>query len=55
MRGTNRGEIHNEASPSFMTDSMPLRGDDPIVEPFNWGDQYMAEMPMAIEAFISIL
>ena len=38
-----------------MNDSTPSRGDDLIVEPFNWGDEYMAEMPMAIEEFITIL
>ena len=54
-RGINRGEIHSEASPSAMNDSTPSRGSDPIPEPFNWGDQYMAETPTTIEAFIAIL
>ena len=55
VRGTNKGESHSEASLSCMNDSMPSRGDDPVSEPFNWGDQYVAKMPTAIEAFIAIL
>ena len=54
-RGPNRGESHNEASPTTMNDSTPSRGGESIEKPFNWGDQYMAETPTAIEAFIAIL
>ena len=47
-RGNNIGEIHSEASPSSMHDSIPSRGGDPVSKPFNWGDQYMAEKPTTI-------
>ena len=34
---------------------MPSIGEDPVPEPFSWGDQYMEETPNTIEAFIAIL
>ena len=34
---------------------MPQDKGTPDVVPFNWGDQYMSEMPTTVEAFIAIM
>ena len=45
-RGPNQGASPSEASPSEMDESMPSLGKEiPAATPFNWGEQYMVEMP----------
>ena len=54
-RGPNWGGNPSDASPSGEEDSTPHDRGIPTAAPFNWGDQYMAETPTAIEAFIAIM